>query len=127
MKKEIPIFLATLTPDCSKRGCVESPFMIPDKSQPAKTYMDNGKEWQEDDDKRKIVSSVSYSSVPHESGLCYFHLKCLEGYFSASYPLKGSAQPMGEGGLSKCPIAIKSLNRRLVKPGRRPGLQHVAV
>ena len=122
MKKVLIIEPSTLTPDCSHRGCVEQPYMVVDRSKPPVKYMDNGREWNKENDKKKITSTVSYTSVPHESGLCYFHLKTSEGYFTAHYPLQGNVQSFGEGGLSKCPISLRIFKKKSVRLGRRPGL-----
>ncbi len=122
MKKVLIIEPSTLTPDCSHRGCIEQPYMIVDRSKPPVRYMDNGREWDKENDKRKLTSTISYSSVPHESGLCYFHLKTSEGYFTAHYPLQVMFSPLGEGGLSKCPVSIISWKKKSVRLGRWPGL-----
>ena len=121
---ELMMALRELQPRCKHPGCYEYPHTVPDTSKPNIRHEEPTKIYINEDGERIVVSGLTATIAPplkkHPSGLCYYHLKRKENYFTAKYPLKGNVSEMGKGGLSECPSSINTSYGYAGKP-KRPG------
>ena len=106
---------------CTK--CNSQVYKITDPNSPLVQHMKPCGKRPDPDDPRQNTSTISYSSMSHPSGLCYFHLKELENFFHAHYPLKKRPREFGDGGLASFPTSIRAHRASKARLGARPGLR----
>jgi hypothetical protein len=86
-------------PECSKPGCEQLAYLLPDTSKPPRSFKEPSTRMYTNEDGTfesggDLTMVVAHESKAHPSGLCYYHLKQALGLFDLQYPVKGRVPAM---------------------------------